>query len=281
MDLRVGQRPPVEPPPEPALLALQPPQHLHHHLFLAGLQQPRSVEPMRLSMDTPMPELPVGQQEQELRQLLNKDKSKRSAVASSVVKQKLAEVILKKQQAALERTVHPSSPSIPYRTLEPLETEGAARSMLSSFLPPVPSLPSDPPEHFPLRKTVSEPNLKLRYKPKKSLERRKNPLLRKESAPPSLRRRTAETLGDSSPSSSSTPASGCSSPNDSEQGPNPVLGSEVRPCWLDSLGVSSEAQPSSQQVVLTRPQGLGSPARGSWVFWGRHAYGVGVEVWDQ
>lgn len=109
--------------------------------------------------------------------------------------------------------------------------------MLSSFLPPVPSLPSDPPEHFPLRKTgerdrqvgdpmgisgedlgcgmargegsravgvglsitaapaVSEPNLKLRYKPKKSLERRKNPLLRKESAPPSLRRRTAETLG--------------------------------------------------------------------------------------
>ena len=35
--------------------------------------------------------------------------------ASSVVKQKLAEVILKKQQAALERTVHPNSPSVPYR----------------------------------------------------------------------------------------------------------------------------------------------------------------------
>ncbi|KAM9073323.1 histone deacetylase 7 isoform 7-T7 [Megaptera novaeangliae] len=227
MDLRVGQRPPVEPPPEPTLLALQHPQRLHHHLFLAGLQTQRSAETMRLSMDTPLPELQVGQQEQELRQLLNKDKSKRSAVASSVVKQKLAEVILKKQQAALERTVHPNSPSVPYRTLEPLETEGAARSMLSSFLPPVPGLPSDPPEHFPLRKTVSEPNLKLRYKPKKSLERRKNPLLRKESAPPSLRRRPAETLGDSSPSSSSTPASGCSSPNDSEHGPNPVLGSEA------------------------------------------------------
>ncbi|XP_040089698.1 histone deacetylase 7-like isoform X2 [Oryx dammah] len=227
MDLRVGQRPAVEPPPEPTLLALQHPQRLHHHLFLAGLQPQRSAEPMRLSMDTQMPELQMGQQEQELRQLLNKDKSKRSAVASSVVKQKLAEVILKKQQAALERTVHPNSPSVPYRTLEPLETEGAARSMLGSFLPPVPSLPCDPPEHFPLRKTVSEPNLKLRYKPKKSLERRKNPLLRKESAPPSLRRRPAETLGDSSPSSSSTPASGCSSPNDSEHGPNPGLGSEA------------------------------------------------------
>lgn len=122
MDLRVGQRPPVEPPPEPTLLALQRPQRLHHHLFLAGLQQQRSVEPMRvkmelpargatlslvpslpafslprpqsqsstscsflgcrpcpqLSMDTPMPELQVGPQEQELRQLLHKDKSKRS-----------------------------------------------------------------------------------------------------------------------------------------------------------------------------------------------------------
>ncbi|XP_045143168.1 histone deacetylase 7 [Echinops telfairi] len=229
MDLRVGQRPPVEPAPEPTLLALQHSQRLHQHLFLAGLQQQqqRAVAPLRLSMDTQMPELQVGQQEQELRQLLNKDKSKRSAIASSVVKQKLAEVILKKQQAALERTVHPSSPSIPYRTLESLEPDGATRTMLSGFLPPVPSLPSDPPEHFPLRKTVSEPNLKLRYKPKKSLERRKNPLLRKESAPPSLRRRPAETLGDSSPSSCSTPASGCSSPNDSEHGPSAILGPEA------------------------------------------------------
>nr|XP_005905519.1 PREDICTED: histone deacetylase 7 [Bos mutus] len=258
MDLRVGQRPPVEPPPEPTLLALQHPQRLHHHLFLAGLQPQRSAEPMRLSMDTPMPELQMGQQEQELRQLLNKDKSKRSAVASSVVKQKLAEVILKKQQAALERTVHPNSPSIPYRTLEPLETEGAARSMLSSFLPPVPSLPCDPPEHFPLRKTVSEPNLKLRYKPKKSLERRKNPLLRKESAPPSLRRRPAETLGDSSPSSSSTPASGCSSPNDSEHGPNPVLGSEAL------LGQRLRLQETSLAPFALLPTitlGLPAPAR--------------------
>lgn len=40
--------------------------------FLGGRPCPQ------LSMDTPMPELSVGQQEQELRQLLNKDKSKRS-----------------------------------------------------------------------------------------------------------------------------------------------------------------------------------------------------------
>ncbi|XP_051015340.1 histone deacetylase 7-like [Acomys russatus] len=71
--------PTAEPPPEPALLALQRPQRLHRHLFLASLQQQqRSAEPMRLSMDSPMPELQGGPQEQELRQLLNKDKSKRS-----------------------------------------------------------------------------------------------------------------------------------------------------------------------------------------------------------
>ncbi|XP_051045731.1 histone deacetylase 7 isoform X7 [Phodopus roborovskii] len=264
MDLRVGQRPTVEPPPEPALLALQHPQRLHRHLFLAGLQQqPRSAEPMRLSMDPPVPELQGGQQEQELRQLLNKDKSKRSAVASSVVKQKLAEVILKKQQAALERTVHPNSPSIPYRTLEPLDTEGAARSVLTNFLPAVPSLPTEAPEHFPLRKTVSEPNLKLRYKPKKSLERRKNPLLRKESAPPSLRRRPAETLGDSSPSSSSTPASGCSSPNDSEHGPNPALGSEAllgQRLRLQETSLAPFALPT-MSLLPAITLGLPAPAR--------------------
>lgn len=53
MDLRVGQRPPVEPPPEPTLLALQHPQRLHHHLFLAGLQPQRSAEPMRVKLELP------------------------------------------------------------------------------------------------------------------------------------------------------------------------------------------------------------------------------------
>ncbi|XP_027488633.1 histone deacetylase 7-like, partial [Corapipo altera] len=136
------------------------------------------------------------------------------AVASTVVKQKLAEVILKKQQAALERSSNPNPTALPYRSLEPLDPEGAAPAVLSTFLPPVPSAPLDPPEHFPLRKTASEPNLKVRCKPRKCLERRKNPLTRKESAPPSLKRRPPEPI-DSSPSSSSTPVSGCSSPNDS------------------------------------------------------------------
>ncbi|XP_046790187.1 histone deacetylase 7 isoform X6 [Gallus gallus] len=218
MDLRIGQRV-VKPGSDTALLALKHTQQLQHQLFLASLHQ-QQVEQLahqhvRVTMETSHREAEPGQQEQELRQILNKDKSKRSAVASTVVKQKLAEVILKKQQAAaLERTSNPNPPAMPYRSLEPLDPEGPSPPVLSTFLSPVPSTSLDPPEHFPLRKTASEPNLKVRCKPRKCLDRRKNPLTRKESAPPSLKRRPPETI-DSSPSSSSTPVSGCSSPNDS------------------------------------------------------------------
>ncbi|NWY97107.1 HDAC7 deacetylase, partial [Loxia curvirostra] len=215
MDLRIGQR--LLKPQDTALLALKQ-QQLQHQLFLASLHQ-QQVEQLahqhaRVAMEAPPREAEPGQQEQELRQILNKDKSKRSAVASTVVKQKLAEVILKKQQAALERSSAAPAAALPYRSLEPLEPEGPSPAMLSTFLSPVPSTSLDAPEHFPLRKTASEPNLKVRCKPRKCLERRKNPLTRKESAPPSLRRRPPDTM-DSSPSSSSTPVSGCSSPNDS------------------------------------------------------------------
>ncbi|XP_051817076.1 histone deacetylase 7 isoform X4 [Antechinus flavipes] len=214
MDLRVGQRPPVEPVSEPTLLALQRSQHLHHQLFLAGLQH-QQVKHIQLSLETPVQEAPGGHQEQELRQLLHKDKSKRSAVASHAVKQKLAEVILKKQQAALERTTHSS---IPFRTLGSLETEGTPSTMLNSFLPMVPSLLSDSPEHFPLRKT------------------------------------------DSSPSSSSTPVSGCSSPNDSEHGPIPAVGSEELLAQRLRLQESSLA-PFALSTVSTLPEiTLGLPA---------------------
>lgn len=43
---------------------------------------------------------------------------------------------------------------------------------------------------------ASEPNLKVRCKPRKCLDRRKNPLTRKESAPPSLKRRPPEAIGE-------------------------------------------------------------------------------------
>nr|XP_020744900.1 histone deacetylase 7 [Odocoileus virginianus texanus] len=278
MDLRVGQRPPVEPPPEPTLLALQHPQRLHHHLFLAGLQPQRSAEPMRLSMDTPMPELQMGQQEQELRQLLNKDKSKRSAVASSVVKQKLAEVILKKQQAALERTVHPNSPSVPYRAWCP--PPGMPWVVVTGY-----------PTHLPGGELGLNPALALlanltSVQKKGKKKQHCSDMLEADGGLPVLLRRKQEAEpthrgrglflvpswpplapncappspqpSDSSPSSSSTPASGCSSPNDSEHGPNPVLGSEAL------LGQRLRLQETSLAPFALLPTitlGLPAPAR--------------------
>ncbi|GAA6078559.1 histone deacetylase 7 isoform X1, partial [Tachysurus ichikawai] len=95
MDLRVGER--VMHPGSDTLLSpllLSPFNHQHcaqynQHLRLNMQQHLRDQE----------------QTKQQLQMIRHKDKSQQSAVASSVVKKKLAEVILKKQkQAALERT---------------------------------------------------------------------------------------------------------------------------------------------------------------------------------
>uniref|UniRef100_A0A8D0FV35 Histone deacetylase n=1 Tax=Strix occidentalis caurina TaxID=311401 RepID=A0A8D0FV35_STROC len=245
MDLRIGQRV-VKPSSDTTLLALKHTQQLQHQLFLASLHH-QQVEQLahqhvRVTMESPHREVEPGQQEQELRQILNKDKSKRSAVASTVVKQKLAEVILKKQQAALERTSNPNPSAMPYRSLEPLDPEGPSPPVLSTFLfAPISSGART--NQTPCLLAASEPNLKVRCKPRKCLDRRKNPLTRKESAPPSLKRRPPEAI-DSSPSSSSTPVSGCSSPNDSlpaEHGALPAASSMAHEGEADRRPLSSLA----------------------------------------
>uniref|UniRef100_A0A8D0DB26 Histone deacetylase n=1 Tax=Sander lucioperca TaxID=283035 RepID=A0A8D0DB26_SANLU len=151
------------------------------------------------------------------------------AVASSLVKQKLQEVILKKQkQAALERTNSNTVAPVAYRKLGP-DPSVSSQPMASS--PAQPS--SDGSQGTPLRRAASEPNLKVKHKLKKHLNTRKSPLTRKESAPATVRHRVPDTL-DSSPSSSSTPVSGCSSPNDSLPNENGLLPS--------AGGLSHEAQ---------------------------------------
>uniref|UniRef100_A0A671TFF8 Histone deacetylase n=1 Tax=Sparus aurata TaxID=8175 RepID=A0A671TFF8_SPAAU len=179
------------------------------------------------------------EKQQELQQLKHKDKSQQSAVASSLVKQKLQEVILKKQkQAALERTNSNTLTAAPvaYRKL------GPDPSLSSQPLVSPPSQPSsDGSEGTPLRRAASEPNLKVKHKLKKHLNTRKSPLTRKESAPPTIKHRVPDTL-DSSPSSSSTPVSGCSSPNDSLPNENGLLPS--------AGGLSHEVFPGLDSVPL-------------------------------
>ncbi|XP_069509291.1 histone deacetylase 7 isoform X3 [Ambystoma mexicanum] len=226
MDLRMGQRLP-KPCSDTTILTLKQTHQLPDFLFFGDPHQQEvdhiALQQMRLNMEASCREAEPGKQE-ELRHLLNKEKSKQSANASPAVKQKLANLIrtkqrsneANKQQMVLERTSISSrnGPTIHYRTLEHVDPEPPSPNIVTNFVAQLATSPNDMPEHFPLRKTASEPNLKVRYKPKKSLDRRKNPLTRKESAPPMLKRRPPEAL-DSSPSSSSTPVSGCSSPNDS------------------------------------------------------------------
>ncbi|XP_033825056.1 histone deacetylase 7 isoform X1 [Periophthalmus magnuspinnatus] len=192
-------------------------QQLHHHI--------------RFNMEQRRREQEQHEKQQELQQLKHKDKSQQSAVASSLVKQKLQEVILKKQKQALERSnPNPlSTPAVPYRKLVPDPSISSSPLALS----PSQSV-CEASEGTPLRRAASEPNLKVKHKLKKHLHTRKSPLTRKESAPPTVKHthRVPDTL-DSSPSSSSTPVSGCSSPNDSHPFENGLL---------PSTGLSHEAQ---------------------------------------
>ncbi|KAM7404293.1 hypothetical protein PAMP_011656 [Pampus punctatissimus] len=221
MDLRVGERR-MRPGSDTALLtplhpsfltpfSPQPPnsfsqQQLHQHI--------------RFNMEQRRREQEHHEKQQELQQLKHKDKSQQSAVASSLVKQKLQEVILKKQkQAALERTNSNTltATPVPYRKLGP-DPSVSSQNLVSS-----PSQRSpDCSEGTPLRRAASEPNLKVKHKLKKHINTRKSPLTRKESAPPTIKHRVPDTL-DSSPGSSSTPVSGCSSPNDSLPSDNGLL----------------------------------------------------------
>lgn len=229
MDLRVGERL-VRPGSDSAFLSpLHPPLLIPfnpQHCSQYSQQQLQHIQSYNMEQHLRDQELA----KQQLQQLKNKDKSQQSAVASALVKQKLAQVILKKQKAVLERTnSNPlSSPSVAYR----LET--ALISTHHWELVPNPSTSVQPllsstntafsegPDSGGLRRAISEPNLKVKHKLKKHLNTRKSPLTRKESAPPAIKHRVPDTL-DSSPSSSSTPVSGCSSPNDSLPNENGVL----------------------------------------------------------
>ncbi|CAL8324886.1 unnamed protein product [Merluccius merluccius] len=209
-------------------------QQLHQHLLFNMEQRRRDQE----------------DKQQELQQLKHKDKSQQSAVASSLVKQKLQEVILKKQkQAALERTNSNPLTPVAYRELAP-DPSGPSQLLVS---PPLQS-PTD--EEPTLRRAASEPNLKVKHKLKKHLHTRKSPLTRKESAPPAVKHRVPDTL-DSSPSSSSTPVSGCSSPNDTLPSENGLLSHEAQRLLIqDGCLASFTVQSSSTLPTIT----LGLPA---------------------
>ncbi|KAM6980669.1 histone deacetylase 7-like [Aplochiton taeniatus] len=222
MDLSVTQRL-VRTATDPAMLAP------HHHSFFLGAFSPQySQKPLPQHMQYNLEQRQFEKEQEkkkELQQLMHKRKNEQSAVASPQVKQALRERLMMKQ-AAQERTApNPSSTPRGYRELAPDPGMPPKPQMVSLAPPPT----CDQRKDLALRRTVyaaerlaSEPILKRKSALRRHIHSRQNPLQRKTSAPPMVKHRPPETL-DSSPSSSSTPVSECSSPNDSLLSENGTL----------------------------------------------------------
>uniref|UniRef100_A0A665TJK6 Histone deacetylase n=1 Tax=Echeneis naucrates TaxID=173247 RepID=A0A665TJK6_ECHNA len=158
--------------------------------------------------------------EQQLLLLRNKEKGKESAIASTEVKLKLQEFLLSKKEPGPGGLNHSFSP----------KCWGAQHTSLEQSSPPQSNTPGTPPSYklppllgnyeskddFPLRKTVSEPNLKVRSRLKQKVaERRSSPLLRRKDGTviSTFKKRAIEISVSSL--CNSAPGSGPSSPNSS------------------------------------------------------------------
>ncbi|XP_072350512.1 histone deacetylase 4-like, partial [Scyliorhinus torazame] len=148
------------------------------------------------------------------------DEVAEGAVASTEVKLRLQEFVLNKKKAAAHRAINHSIPNDPrfwYGKTQhgSLDQSSPPQSSISaSYNHPVLGM-YDPKDDFPLRKTASEPNLKVRSRLKQKVaERRSSPLLRRKdgSAITTLKKRPMD-VPDSA--CNSAPGSGPSSPNNS------------------------------------------------------------------
>ncbi|XP_056392987.1 histone deacetylase 4 isoform X2 [Hyla sarda] len=261
-------------------LSRQHEAQLHEHVkqqqeLLAMKHQQELLEHQRkLEQHRQEQEIEKQQREQKLIQLKNKEKGKESAVASTEVKMKLQEFVLNKKKALAHRNLNHCMSSDPrfwktqHSSLD--QSPPPQGGVSGSYHHPVLGM-YDSKDDFPLRKTASEPNLKLRSRLKQKVaERRSSPLLRRKDGPgvTTLKKRPLD-VSDSA--CNSAPGSGPSSPNNSSSNittENGIAG---------SLGMQSEASLAHRLVnrdgsvtqlpLYTSPSlpniTLGLPASGS------------------
>nr|XP_020509750.1 histone deacetylase 5 [Labrus bergylta] len=207
--------------------------------------------------------------EQQLLLLRNKEKGKESAIASTEVKLKLQEFLLSKKEPGPGGLNHSFSP----------KCWGAPHSSLEQGSPPQSGTPPSyklPPllgnyegkDDFPLRKTVSEPNLKVRSRLKQKVaERRSSPLLRRKDGTviSTFKKRAIEISVSSL--CNSAPGSGPSSPNSSNSaiangntGSVPNIQTELRSLH-QTLGADGTLSPLNLYTSPSLPNiSLGLPA---------------------
>ncbi|KAL4689416.1 hypothetical protein H8959_012207, partial [Pygathrix nigripes] len=204
-------------------LSRQHEAQLHEHIkqqqeMLAMKHQQELLEHQRkLERHRQEQELEKQHREQKLQQLKNKEKGKES---DTEVKMKLQEFVLNKKKALAHRNLNhciSSDPRYWYGKTQhsSLDQSSPPQSGVStSYNHPVLGM-YDAKDDFPLRKTASEPNLKLRSRLKQKVaERRSSPLLRRKDGPvvTALKKRPLDVTDSAC---SSAPGSGPSSPNNS------------------------------------------------------------------
>uniref|UniRef100_A0A8D3DTB4 Histone deacetylase n=1 Tax=Scophthalmus maximus TaxID=52904 RepID=A0A8D3DTB4_SCOMX len=237
------------------LLALKHQQEL--------LEHQRKMENHRLEQ-----ELEKQQREQKLLQLKNKERGQESAVASTEVKMRLQEFVLNKKKALAQRSLNqgglPNDAPYWYRKTQhsSLDQSSPPQTGMSTYNHPVLGI-YNPRDDFPLRKTASEPNLKLRSRLKQKVsERRSSPLLRRRDSPITTAKKRSLDMADSA--CNSAPGSGPSSPNNSSNNIPNENGITVSACLAQRLSSGAEQGSFNQLSLYTSPSlpniTLGLPA---------------------
>ncbi|TSK92925.1 Histone deacetylase 4 [Bagarius yarrelli] len=282
MDLRVDQQHlPVsgEQQLQQELLALKQKQQIQRQLLIAEFQ--RQHEQLSRQHEAQLQEHIKHQQEllamkhqQELLEHQRKLEQHR-AVASTEVKMRLQEFVLNKKKALAQRSLNhcmPNDPRYSYWKTQhsSLDQSSPPQTGMSTYNHPVLGL-YDSKNDFPLRKTASEPNLKLRSRLKQKVtERRSSPLLRRRDGPITTAKKRSLDVAESA--CNSAPGSGPSSPNNSsnnitnENGiTSSIANSPVEPSLANRL--ASREGSVSQLSLYTSPSlpniTLGLPATGS------------------
>ncbi|XP_072710275.1 histone deacetylase 9 isoform X3 [Ciconia boyciana] len=194
---------------------------LQQELLAIKQQQELLEKEQKLEQQRQEQELERHRREQQLPPIRGKERGRERAVASTEVKQKLQEFLLSKsatKDSPANGKNHSMSrhPKLWYTAAHHTSLDQSSPPLSGASPPYKYTLPGaqDAKDDFPLRKTASEPNLKVRSRLKQKVtERRSSPLLRRKdgNVVSSFKKRLFEVTESSV--SSSSPGSGPSSPS--------------------------------------------------------------------
>ncbi|XP_039940806.1 histone deacetylase 9 isoform X12 [Hirundo rustica] len=225
---------------------------LQQELLAIKQQQELLEKEQKLEQQRQEQELERHRREQQLPPLRGKERGRERAVASTEVKQKLQEFLLSKsatKDSPANGKNHSMSrhPKLWYTAAHHTSLDQSSPPLSGASPPYKYTLPGaqDAKDDFPLRKTASEPNLKVRSRLKQKVtERRSSPLLRRKDGNVSSFKKRLFEVTESSVSSSS-PGSGPSSPSN-----GPTSGTTENETSVLSSNIQAEHLVSQQRLLI-------------------------------